>query len=167
MSLFYESKQETSYLTSQHVLNFLNRALGEQAATLRAEDGGSDAMFYGHRVELKQRQNTYFVDIFEGHKKPHKETTIHKSATEHGSELFIIYDLGLRYAQVFLADDLNEYNPAFNRHESTEIGHTKIKYVTVDTDKTYFLDLLDKKGTKEKMSLILKKLEGENKKALN
>lgn len=167
MSLFYESKRGTSYLTSQHVLNFLNRALGEQAATLRDEDGGSDALFYGHRVELKQRQNTYFVDIFEGHKRPHKETTIHKSATGHGSELFIIYDLSLRYAQVFLADDLNDYNPVFNRHESTEIGHTKIKYVTVDTDKTYFLDLLDKKGTKEKMSLILKKLEDCDKKALS
>lgn len=167
MSLFYESKQGTSYLTSQHVLNFLNRALGEKAATLRAEDGGSDAMFYGHRVELKQRQNTYFVEIFEGHKKPHKETTIHKSATEHGSELFIIYDLGLRYVQVFLASDLNEYNSEFNRYENTEVGGANIKYVTVDTDKTWFIDLLDKRGAREAVKLILRKLEDCNKKALS
>lgn len=162
MCLYYENKQSTSYITSSHIIAMINRALGKGAIELRPEDGGSDALLYGIPVEMKQRQNTYFVDVFEGRQRPHKETTIHKSATTHGSQIYIIYDLGLRYAQIFVASDINEYDRSFDRRENTEVGNRTIRYSTVDTAKTQFVDLLDKRQTREALNRAVAKVEEKN-----
>ena len=158
MTMFYGSKLDSSFSTTQEILDMINACMGEEVSYLREEDGESDAILCGFRTEMKQRQNTYVEDVCEGRRYPHRKTTIHKSATTHGSDIYIVYDLGMRYAQIFLAKDLNDYDPEFDRTEETEIGQNKIQYVTVDTDKTEFLDLFDPEDTERRVRKMVRKL---------
>lgn len=58
------------------------------------------------KLEMKQRQSYMISDAYRYHRF-YKDTTIQKSSTTHSSSVYIIYDLSLRYIQVFVASDIN------------------------------------------------------------
>lgn len=157
--LFYASKRKKSYTTTQKIIDKINEAFGEKIAELREEDGESDAIIGGFRAELKQRQNYYITKVVEKRCDPYEKTTIHKSATTHNSEIYIIYDLSMKAAQIFVASDINPYDSAYNRIESTDVGEQQIEYTTIDTSKTRFVNFTNPKKIRKALLWAIKKNE--------
>jgi len=155
--LFYGTKQNRSYITTQQILDKINMAFGREIATLREEDGESDALIDGRRVELKQRQNYYITKVLQQKCTPYEKTTIHRSATTHNSDIYIIYDLGMDSFQIFVDKDINPYDSSYDRVEDTDVGLYDIKYSTVDTAKTRFGNLSNSKKTRNAINWALNK----------
>ena len=133
-SLYNKSKKTTVIISKK-----MNDTLGKEYFVVdEKENFKTDGMFNGNRkVEFKQRQSEIIAEWYKGEKDIYDDIDIHKSSTEHGADIFCIYDKTLEYAMLFSSADIRYDLPLdvrTDKVESEKFGNKKVnKYRKVES----------------------------------
>lgn len=162
--LYNPKAKETSYSTSKVIADKIKKAVGHtvlMTGTKESENFIDDGYFvspYGfYGLEMKQSQNKAIFKQVTGQKEHYPYQQVFKSSAEHGSRVYIRYDLTLKACLVYTLGDIDK-SRIIRKNEHSETGNHTFQFYTVPESRCIYINLDDKEDIRTKVSQILSRL---------